>query len=288
VKLAIGTVQFGLNYGVANHSGQMTLEQAREVLALARLNGIADLDTAISYGDAEFRLGQIGVEGFRVITKLPALPSNTTDASNWIKSQLTASLRRLGCSSIYGLMLHKPADLLGPHGSALRHALQDLQEHGLVEKLGISIYGPMELEELMPLVPWGLVQAPFNLVDRRLERSGWLARLKEREVEVHTRSAFLQGLLLTPSSALPPKFSPWMGLWKKWQEWQCASPYSALSTCLAFVHSFPEVDRVVVGVDGPAHLQGILAAVAEPAPSIWPELASDDEQLINPSRWADL
>lgn len=288
MKLALGTVQFGLDYGIANQSGQVSRAQASEVMALARLYGIEDLDTAIAYGDAEARLGQIGVQGFRVVTKLPPLPAGAADAGLWAKAQLAASLQRLGLGGVYGLMLHSSADLLGPQGSALIQALKDMQAEGLVQKLGISIYAPSELDAVMTLARWGLVQAPFNLVDRRLQTSGWLQRLKDHGVELHTRSAFLQGLLLTKPEALPPKFLPWLALWQRWQSWQSATACSALGACLAFAHSFPEVDRVVVGVDGPAHLQGILAALREPVPPYWPDIASDDDRLVNPSRWTEL
>jgi aryl-alcohol dehydrogenase-like predicted oxidoreductase len=220
VKLALGTVQFGLDYGIANQSGQVSLTQASEVLALARLHGIADLDTAIAYGDAEARLGQMGVQGFRVVTKLPqlpaALPAGVADAGVWAKAQLAASLQRLGLGGVYGLLLHSSADLVGPQGLALVQALVDLQDEGLVQKLGISIYAPSELDAVMTLARWDLVQAPFNLVDRRLQTSGWLQRLKDLDVEIHTRSAFLQGLLLTRAEVLPPKFLPWLALWQRW------------------------------------------------------------------------
>lgn len=116
MKLALGTVQFGLNYGIANESGQVSLAQAKEVLALAHLHGIADLDTAIAYGDAEARLGQIGVSGFRIVTKLPPMPADVADAGIWAKAELAGSLRRLGCSSVFGLLLHRSADLNGPQG----------------------------------------------------------------------------------------------------------------------------------------------------------------------------
>ena len=292
MRLSLGTVQFGLDYGIANQNGKLSLGQASQVLSLARLNGLSDLDTAIAYGDAESQLGKIGVESFRVVTKLPPLPvefpADNADTVIWVRAQLSKSLRRLNCTRVYGLLLHRSADLLGPHGPALIQALEEIRTEGLVQKLGISIYAPSELNLVMPLARWELVQAPFNIVDRRLQTSGWLRRLKEQGVEVHTRSAFLQGLLLTTAEALPSKFLPWLTLWQKWQAWQLATDSSALGACLSFVHSFPEIDRVVVGVDGPSHLQGILDALLEPIPPCWPQIASDDDLIVNPSRWVDL
>jgi len=289
MKLALGTAQFGMPYGITNQTGQLSEVQAADVLSLAYAQGVSVLDTAMAYGDAESRLGHSGIQNFQVVTKLSqvplVLPAAITDAGAWAKVQFAASLKRLGLSCVYGLLLHRPGDLLGEHGKALLRALQELQDQGLVEKLGVSVYSPTELEPLLKLAQWDLVQAPLNLIDRRLQTSGWLQRLKDSGVEVHTRSAFLQGLLLTHSSALPPQFSDWLDLWRVWDQWQLTTGCSALGASLAYPLSLPEVDRVVVGVEGSEQLLGILAALRAPVPQGWPHIASDDGKLINPSQW---
>ena len=290
MKLALGTAQFGMPYGVTNQAGQLSQPQAAEVLGLAYAQGISVLDTAMAYGDAESRLGDTGVEHFQVVTKLSqiplALPAEMTDAGAWAKGQFSASLRRLGLPCVYGLLLHRPGDLLGEHGKDLLRAMQELQDQGLVEKLGFSVYSPNELEPLLKLAQWDLVQAPLNLIDRRLQTSGWLHRLKDSGVEVHTRSAFLQGLLLTHASALPSQFSEWSGLWRVWDQWQLDTSCSALAACLAYPQSFPEVDKVVVGVSGIDDLRKILDALHTPMQEPWPQIGNDDEKLIDPSQWA--
>ena len=289
MKLALGTAQFGMQYGITNRTGQLTQEQTAVVLALAYAQGISVLDTAMAYGDAEARLGSTGVQHFQVVTKLSqiplALPAEMADAGAWAKEQFAASLQRLGLSCVYGLLLHRPSDLLGQHGKVLLRAMQDLQDQGLVEKLGVSVYSPNELEPLLKLAQWDLVQAPLNLIDRRLQTTGWLRRLKDSGVEVHTRSAFLQGLLLSRASALPSQFSKWLDLWRAWDQWQLATGCSALEACLAYPQSFPEVDKVVVGVSGLDDIRKILAALHAPVPQGWPHIDSDDEKLINPSQW---
>jgi aryl-alcohol dehydrogenase-like predicted oxidoreductase len=276
-------------YGITNRTGQLSQSQGAEVLASAYAQGISVLDTAMAYGDAEARLGQTGVQHFQVVTKLPhiplVLPAAMTDAGAWAKVQFAASLKRLGLPCVYGLLLHRPGDLLGEHGKALLRTMQELQDKGLVEKLGVSVYSPTELEPLLKLARWDMVQAPLNLIDRRLHTTGWLHRLKDSGVEVHTRSAFLQGLLLTRASTLPPQFSEWIGLWRAWDEWQLDTGCSALEACLAFPQSFPEVDKVVVGVSGLDDLGKILLALRASAPEHWPSIDSDHEMLINPSQW---
>ena len=130
---------------------------------------------------------------------MPAVPSGIEDCGAWVRGQVSGSLERLGVTQIDGLLLHRPQDLLGAHGQAYRQALQRLKLDGVIRAAGISIYRPDELDALWPVFRPDLVQAPFNVFDRRLETSGWLRRLSGEGVRVHTRSAFLQGLLLMPS-----------------------------------------------------------------------------------------
>lgn len=285
-RLALGTAQFGLPYGIANQSGQVTGPAAKIMLQLAAAKGIDTLDTAIAYGESESCLGRVGTQGFKLVTKLPALPDGHSDG--WVREQVMASLGRLGVQSVYGLLLHRPDQLLKTGGKALFQVMQDLKEAGLVQKVGISIYAPGELDALIPQYRFDLVQAPFNLVDRRLFDSGWMQRLKEEGVEIHTRSAFLQGLLLMPRAAIPAKFSPWDALWDKWHDWLASHSLSAVHACLAYPLSFPEIDRVVVGADGEKQLRQIINAAGAPASDALPDLRCDDENLINPAYWSRL
>lgn len=287
-RLVLGTVQFGLPYGIANLAGQVSRPEAKAMLQLASTNGIDTLDTAIGYGESETCLGEIGIQGFKLVTKLPAVPVACSDVMTWIQEQVAESLSRLGVRSVYGLLLHRPEQLLEPEGKALYRALQGVKESGLAQKVGVSIYTPNELTALIPQFRFDLVQAPFNLLDRRLHRTGWLDRLKELNVEVHTRSAFLQGLLLMPKAEIPAKFSPWSELLTKWHDWLARHQVSALQACLAFPLSFQEIDRVVVGADNLMQLEQIIAAAGSKLGQKLPDLTCDVEDLINPARWPSL
>lgn len=287
-RLALGTAQFGLSYGIANKDGQVPRSTAQRMLQLAAAKGIDTLDTAIAYGDSECCLGSIGVERFQVVTKIPAVPDGCVEVSRWVKEQFAASLTRLGVSAVYGLLLHRPQQLLEQDGKALYETLQELKDAGQVQKIGVSIYDPDELELLTSQYHFDLVQAPFNLIDRRLHTSGWLQRLKHEGVEIHTRSAFLQGLLLMPLAAIPTQFAIWADLWNKWHDWLSRCNVSAAQASLAFPLSFPEIHRVVVGADSVKHLEQILNAVAGVALDGLPDLQCDSEDLINPARWRRL
>lgn len=284
-RLALGTAQFGLSYGIANQVGQVTRSLAKNMLQIAMSNDIDLLDTAIAYGESEACLGELGTQGFKLITKLPAVPNGCPDILNWIQEQIAASLSRLGVDAIYGLLLHRPSQLLEPEGKVIYQALQRLKETGLVQKVGISVYAPTELEMIISLYQLDLVQAPFNLVDRRLHMMGWLERLKDKDIEIHTRSAFLQGLLLMPKEAIPAKFAPWADLWNEWHDWLSHNNVTAVQACIAFVLSFPEIDRIVVGADSTRQLAEIINASTSMTLVDLPNLHCDAENLINPSRW---
>lgn len=286
-RLALGTVQFGLAYGIANVTGQVSPPEAKKIVSLAAESGIDTVDTAIGYGESERCLGQIGMPGFNVVTKLPPTPDGLGDVSAWVNAQIEGSVARLG-TTLHGVLLHRPQDLHGANGAALFKALCGLKERSLTRKIGVSIYSPGELESLTAKFRFDLIQAPLNLVDRRLATTGWLQRLKDRAIEIHARSAFLQGLLLLPRLGIPEKFRPWNGLWDRWHTWLEKNQENAVRACLGYPLSLPEVDRVVVGTDSAGQLQAILtnAVLALKAPL--PDLACDDEGLINPARWPNL
>lgn len=285
-RLALGTVQFGLDYGVANSGGRVTFEDAREVIRQADLNGIDTLDTAIAYGASEATLGQVGVENWRVITKLPSLPADCREIEAWVTNQIEQSIRRLGVRQLQGVLLHRPEDLLGQNGSILIKALEGLRADELTRQIGVSIYAPEQLEQLTAMMALDLVQAPLNILDRRLVDSGWASRLKDSGTEVHVRSAFLQGLLLMTSDRRPAKFAFWSKIWTEWSSWQERTGLTPLQACLAYVLNVADVDKVVVGVDSLVHLNEILVASKAVLPSLpnWPQPI--DVKLINPGLWS--
>ena len=285
-RLALGTVQFGLRYGVANQAGRVTSIEAAAILKRARAAGVDMLDTAVAYGDSEAALGSIGIADWRVISKLPPLPPEVMDVSQWARTHTEASLRRLGVAHLEALLLHRSADLLGARGVSLQQALDSLQQEGCVQAVGVSIYDPTELDAFWPVWRPQLIQAPFNVLDRRLVLSGWLDRLARHGVRVHARSIFLQGLLLMQPPQRPAWFAPWRGVLDDWLEWCRQRRCSPLQAALALVQSTPGIERMVVGVDTVRQLEEILDAAVANVPPVPSELISDDRDLIEPRRWS--
>jgi len=285
-RLALGTVQFGLPYGIANQTGQVSRDEVATILDHAWAMGFDTLDSASDYGESEQRLGEIGVAKWRVVSKLPALlQESCEDVAGWAQDSVIKSLERLKISRLQGLLVHRSPQLLGRHGEALLTALDGLKSQGLVAKIGVSIYGPQELDAIWPYFHPDLVQAPFNVVDRRLLTSGWLSRLHGAGTEVHVRSVFLQGLLLMDPARRPTTFNRWQALWRQWDRWLADQSVTPLQACLEFSGSQPEISRLVIGVDNLKQLEEITPAIKHSGLQPPMELSCEDRDLVEPSRW---
>ena len=286
MKLAIGTAQFGLDYGVSNTDGQVSEEDVDKILRAAIKAQITTIDTASNYGNSERVLGKIGVKCFDVITKIGAVPESVTDVKRWVFEQIEGALVRLNLTSIYGFLLHRPNQLLGKHGDIIFDALSEAKSHRLIKKIGVSIYDPAQLTQLIDRFDFNIVQAPMNILDRRLHSSGWLERLKRLGVEVHVRSVFLQGLLLMKPELRPDYFRWWNLIMQDYDGWLNISKISPIEACIGFVKQFNSVDKIIVGVVSPTHLDSICKAVSRNNVITPPSnIQSDDINLINPSKW---
>lgn len=285
MRLALGTAQFGSAYGVANDTGQVTSDEVSRILHEAGEAGIDMLDTAMTYGNSEEILGSIGVQDWRVISKIPGLPSSVDNIERWLMGQVHGSLKRLGIKHFDSLLLHAPLDIVGVRGTEYVSSLHRLKDKGLTRSVGYSIYSPNELSVLLPVFTPDIVQAPFNIIDRRLLNSGWMGKLVDYGIRIHTRSTFLQGLLVMSTESMPPWFSRWQSIWGAWFEACSQLRVSPLELSLGFALAQPFIERVVVGVDSHTHMKQILDAARYTGSYAYPEIESEDLELIEPYRW---
>ena len=285
-RIAIGAVQFGLSYGIANTGFKVVSNsEMSSILTYAQSVGINTIDTAISYGESEMKLGKYGVSKCQVITKLPAIPNDCSDIFSWVEEQLKGSLLRLKLHKIYGLLLLNPKDLLGPKANEVWSALKNLKKQNLVDKIGYSIYKPEELDIFFELFPPDIVQAPYNILDRRLASSGWLECLYDSNTEIHVRSVFLQGLLLINKNKRPKKFDRWSNIFEKFDAWLKENNLTALQASISFALADPRITKVIVGVDNLFQLEEITDNLKIKIKYFPEELNTSDLDLIDSSRW---
>jgi len=190
VDLVLGTAQLGQNYGVTNSIGRPNDVDARLMLDIAENSGIFTLDTAGAYGDAEFRLGQLGYsERFQIISKFNCVHGQSYD--------IYPHLHRLNLSSITGMLFHDASQIPSKTGRLNLEELRTFKNQGLVTKIGFSAYQINEIEEALKYFSDpDFIQIPGNALDFRILDSSIVKQLASQGVEVHVRSVFLQGLLL--------------------------------------------------------------------------------------------
>lgn len=289
MKLGLGTVQFGMDYGVSNRQGRTPPQEVGRILAYAAEHGVRVLDTAAIYGESEEVLGGLLPKWHRfdIVTKLPSLLSEDGRFDAPAADRMLAdSLTRLRQPSVYGLLLHRPNDLLSPAGDEVMAWLLRCREGGLAEKIGVSVYAEDDVDGLSARYPIQLVQAPVNIFDQRLVRSGALRRCRERGAEVHARSVFLQGLLLMESDELPAYFRPYAHQIEGYRRYVRINGLAPLEAALAYVNELEEVDAFVCGVNDCTQLLQLVSAVLGEGRGLdFASFAVNDPALLNPARW---
>lgn len=287
MKIALGTAQFGLDYGLSNKSGMIPDMELNKIFSLAKKFNVKTIDTAVGYGQSEARLGDYGISDFDVITKLSVLPKNIEPSllECFIKKEIENSLKRLKTKSLYGLLVHDASDLMGSCGNLLYKSLLDAKKVGLVRKIGISIYDPSELDNIFSKFDFDIVQSPLNLFDQRLISSGWLERLKTMKKEVHARSIFLQGLLLMKPKSRPAYFDKWEELFCRYDSWLSDMKISNIEASLAFAINTEDLDKIIIGIDSSLQFQEIISLANEEFNFTFNNFSSQDEYLINPFNW---
>lgn len=290
MKVALGTVQFGVNYGISNKAGKTSLAKVGAILAAAKSYGVSVIDTASLYGDSEAVLGQSlpPASGFKIVTKTPQFAKQTLDGSDaqHLEDTLRSSLAKLGTASVYGLLIHRADDLLLPGGDLLVERLLRLKQTGLVSKVGVSVYSGRQIDQMLERFPMDLIQLPINVLDQRLLQSGHLKKLKNAGVEIHARSAFLQGLLLMELQEIPGYFDSVRGRLESYQRFIKDHGLTPLQAAMGFVSGIPEIDQVVCGVNDARQLREICeAAQAKVDFRAFADFAITDEAIVNPALW---
>lgn len=281
MKLGLGTVQFGMDYGISNKTGMTPPDEVARMLALAARAGVRCLDTAPAYAKSEEVLGAALPKGHSF-----ELVSKTLKGDPAIAATFARTLQRLGQTRLDALLVHDGDALAGPNGAALFAELQKLKASGQVQKIGTIVYGAAQIDAVLERFPIDVIQIPISLLDQRLIQSGHLDRLKQKGVEIHARSVFLQGLLFMDPAALTPYFDSVRPHLQKVRAAMAAAGLSMLEATLGFVQQLPQIDRVVVGATTVAELDEIVRAATAnkpvPGAAAW---AWADEQILNPALW---
>ena len=282
-RIVLGGAQLGLPYGILNGGETLSREEVARILDTAVDHGIDSIDTAIAYGQSESIIGETSQNRFKIISKLPPLPVDISNVSEWVHSQVQGSLSRLKCTSLDALLLHRPQDLTGAQGAELYAAIGSLMAEKMIHRFGVSIYSPDDLEGLIGTFDIHVVQAPLNVFDRRI--LGVTDQLSALNIEVHARSVFLQGVLIASPKDRPQRFEPWSEHFALFDEWVRSSGVSAMACCLGFALQQPGIAKLVIGTTSAESLDEIMNSIPNSVLEVPTHLQSSVEQLIDPRFW---
>lgn len=282
-RIILGGAQLGLPYGVLGTGEKLDVLEVKDLLDTAESIGIQTIDTAIAYGTSESVIGDYSNSRFKIITKLPPLPNGVDDVSAWVRQQIDGSLTRLQTNSIDVLLLHHPQDLSGEFGVKLEKVIGELLSEGIVKRFGVSIYSPDELTTIVGHFPIDVVQAPFNVFDQRI--TPWLKTLSKNGIEVHARSVFLQGVLISAPEARPKRFKKWEAQFNHFDNWVSEHSMSAISVCLGAALSQPGISSVIVGALSSSQLLETTTQIPKNFLYRLDDFQSNDLALIDPRAW---
>lgn len=288
-KIVLGTVQFGLEYGINNSSGKPSQETIQSVLDTSYEHGIRLLDTAEAYGDSQEIIGNyhtLSASKYDVITKFS---STKKDFSEKLNVRISQILKILNVDSLYCYMFHSFNDFKS-YFDSYKNEIKELKKSGAINKFGVSIYTNDEIEQLLAYENIDLIQLPFNLLDNDYQRSAVIKKAKSKGIEIHARSIFLQGLFFKNIDHLPLKLRP---LKEYLQQLILISEKYKISIeniALQYVLSKKYIDYVLIGVDNVAQLKKNLEIVMseQNMDEIFYEIDQikvTADHLLNPSNW---
>lgn len=281
-KIVLGTVQFGINYGINNTSGQVKPDEVARILNKAAENGVLTLDTSSAYGTSEQVLGDTlrltGLQ-FNIVSKYPK-------GDIGVKKTFQESLRKLGVKHLYGYLVHH-FDFYQEHPDIFDE-IKALKEDGKIKKAGFSLYNTQQLQYLLDSnVNFDIIQFPYNIFDRQFEP--YMPVLTEMGVEIHTRSAFLQGLFFKNTDSLPEKLKPLKNYLDILHQFCQQESISVEEISLGYVLANPNVSGALIGVDNHHQLESNLKIIAIRLASkninFIKSIEIQEKDLLNPVNW---
>jgi len=248
----VGTVQFGMTYGIANQQGRPSRKEVLEIIKFGYESGICDYDTAAVYGESEEVLGQcfkdLGIcNKVNVFTKIKALDNQAKKSEKNYKNEIVASLdrslKRLKMDCVAGVLFHREEDV--------QHLvlLQMQKQAGKCHTVGVSCgHDPEKVTDFLNTESIEALQLPFNLMDRRHSEAGVLEKVHKNGVLSFIRSAFLQGILTMKNDEIPTALANLCSLHLRYTSLAEEAGITLKEMALRFILNHP-VSKVVIGIE---------------------------------------
>lgn len=280
MKLAIGTAQFGFNYGL--NKKKIKISEIKNIEKVLKKNSLKYFDTAINYGVSEKILGSLKIEK-KIITKIKLPNNKPKNLKHWFEKKIKQSLKKLEVKTLYGLLIHDVTDILGKKNEFLGIILE-AKKKKLISKVGISVYDTKEVDKILKTWKPDIIQFPSNIFDQRFLNIKLLKQLKKFNVEIYVRSCFLQGILL--GKTLKRGGPKSQKLFLNFLSWCSFNKINQVTACLHFIKKYEYIDYLIVGFDNTSHLKEIINSFNKELIFV-PNIFNNNEQkLIDPRKWS--
>ena len=278
--LTIGTVQFGLRYGL--NKIKIKSKEVSKINNIIKKNKISYFDTSFSYGKSESVIGKLNLKK-KIITKITLPKKKKYNLEDWYKINLNKSLKKLKVKKLYGLLIHDTTNILKKDKRLLKLMLES-KKNKLVTKIGISVYEKKEVEKVLKFWTPDIIQFPANIFNQNFLEKNFLKKLKKNGVETYARSCFLQGALLKKRLNIGNDKSK--KIFKKFLRWSKINKINQLTICLHFIKQIKNIDSVVVGFDDASQLNEIIKTFNKKIISVPYKFINNDKKLIDPRKWS--
>ena len=284
-KICIGSANFGMKYGL-NNKIPLSNKEIIEIFKFLKKEKKIYIDTAANYKNSESIIGKNFSRKFKIITKIKKIPKEIKDVDLWLKNEIKVSCKKLKVKKIYGLLIHDTKDLKNKTiAKKIYRTFDNLKKSKIVDKVGLSIYDPNELDLHLKDYNFEIIQAPLNVFDRRIVNSGWLDKINKMGIEFFARSIFLQGLLIKDINKLDKFFLPYLKKFKKFELWTKKLNISKIEACIRFVNSFKEVDKVIIGVNSKAQFLENYKLIKKPKIDVPTSIQIHSGKILDPRLW---
>lgn len=296
-QLCLGTVQFGMKYGINNQIGrQPTWDESFEMLDYALAHGIKVIDTASAYGEAEPILGEYfrgyrSEKNIKVISKLRpnVIENGERDISGTIHREIETTLNRLGLLKLDGYLLHTPEYIYNPY---ILEGLQQLKEQNYVKNIGVSIYDLREGDAAIETGIVDYIQLPYSILDQRGIQDGFIHEAKKAGITIFARSAFLQGLFMMSEEEIPEHLLQVVPHLQRMNQILREYDVDKISAILNFVDSEQDIDYLVFGVEKKEQLIEDISKFGSSVPQecinkLKEQAHNIEKSIIFPSLWSN-
>ncbi len=277
-RIIIGSANFTQKYGA--DPIKVNIIENKKILKLAKKNNIYEIDTAEAYLKSK-NIFQNLDKKFNFFTKF--LPDNKWTSLEFCEKKLENHFKKLNNNKIEALFLHDFKILLTKNGKKIFKNLEILKGRNYFKKIGLSIYETTCLNNLTSNFNFDIVQCPFNILDKRILTTGWFDKLKSKNIEIHARSIFLQGLLVNKSIYKKNYFKKWKTFFTKWFDNLDNKNISPIDYCLSDLLNY-DFDKIIIGINNSKNLEEIINFKTINKNKMI-NFSISDKKLIDPRNW---